>query len=337
MNNGTLHQILLRDSYEDGRRNEVILSAGTIESVKLLMLSGFGDRMELEDKDINVLMENKQIGRNLQDQLKFAVYFRQNDRFQVISKYEINKWKYKFFSGTMVNSSGFDGNMFYSVGDDGLPDLQFVLFNGIKPVDVYGENGELCMNTEIIDGVTIEIVLLHPKSKGFVKLKSDDPMDDMMVNPMYLSDERDLEILLKGYREIERVFIGKEPFDGTTTDGPFWPCGGDGVLDDERMKQYIRNNVQSNGHRVGTNSMGIVVDEELRLKDALNVRVVDGSVIPETVSGIGRQAPLVMMAEKIAGVILDEKVVSGEVGASESVIVTNDTSEGDKIPDHSEL
>merc|ERR1712154_126141 len=121
--------------------------------------------------------------------------------------------------------------------------------------------------------------------------------------------EKDLDLLLKGFREIERVFFGKEPFDGITTKGHFWPCHGmlskEDMANDEVMKRYIANNVRTNHNRVGTNSLGKVLNEDFILKHTTNVRVVDGSVIPSLISG-QVQATIVMLAEKAADLILQQ-------------------------------
>ena len=147
----------------------------------------------------------------------------------------------------MINASGYDASMYYISGTDvdmdGAPELEFQLFNGIKPVDVYDIYGNLCMNTGIIDGVTIDVILLKPGvgSRGSVGL------DGVEMDYLQNVDDGDLELLLKGYREIEAVFFGKEPFDGVTTNGHFWPCSDitdQQAKDDNVIQKWIMNNIQ---------------------------------------------------------------------------------------------
>ena len=114
-----------------------------------------------------------------------------------------------------------------------------------------------------------------------------------------------MEALLEGYREIERVFFGKEPFDGVTTSGLWWPCNHSLPLQsDEDIKQWIMKNIQTTNNRVGTNRMGVVVDAQYMLNNTLNVRVVDGSVMPSLITG-SVQAPIVMLAQRASDVILE--------------------------------
>ena len=159
---------------------EIVVSAGTVESPQLLMRSGFGDLEHLKDCcDVVGIEENMEIGRNLLDQIKFSLYFRAKPDFKVMTKREIEKWKYSLFGGTMVNSSGYDANIYY--GDK----LQFSFLNGIKPIAVRDKDGAHCMDTDIVDGVSIDVVLLHPKSTGFIELTS----NGTTIDPRYLSDE----------------------------------------------------------------------------------------------------------------------------------------------------
>merc|ERR1711879_825270 len=120
-------------------------------------------------------------------------------------------------------------------------------------------------------------------------LNSANPSDQMIIDMTASQTENDLNLLVKGFREIERVYFGKEPFDGVTTNGHFWPCHGmineKEMADDEVIKKYIANNLRTNHNRVGTNSLGKVVNEQFILKQTTNVRVVDGSVIPRLTSG----------------------------------------------------
>eukprot|EP01084_Bolivina_argentea_P124469 220552_1 len=329
--NSTKYNIYLRDDIE--RNNEIILSAGTVDSPRILMQSGFGNGKYLKECcDINVIENNVEIGNNLQDQIKFSVYFRHNPKFKVIAKYEIWKWKYKIFRGTMVNASGYDANMFYnpvSGDDDNIPQIQFMFYNGIRPTDIYNLDNEKCINTEIFDGITIDIILLHPKSNGFVDMN--------VINPKYLSDKnnQDLEMLLKGYREIERIFVNKEPWHGTVTFGPFWPCNESINNDDESIKKYIVNNVQTNNNWIGTNKMNVVVNNKFVLNNTLNVRIVDGSVMPSLISG-SIQAPIVMMASRASDIIMKKRLGKNEQIDKDSINNNSDVS-NDEVPRHSEL
>eukprot|EP01083_Nonionella_stella_P108447 315492_1 len=236
-----------------------------------------------------------------------SVYFRHNPEYRVLSEDEITQWKYKIFSGTIVNASGYDANVFYNPYGGDVPLLQFVFYNGIKPIGVNNAENMTCINTKRINGVTIDVILLHPKSRGFIELQGNAYPYDVNINPQYLSDEesQDLDLLLKGYREIENIFFNKEPFDGVVTFGPFWPCG-DAMDNDEAIKKYIANNIQTHDNHIATNKMGLVVDHNFVLNNTTNVRVVDASTIPSSISG-SIQAPIVMMAERASHIILKKR------------------------------
>ena len=135
--------------------------------------------------------------------------------------------------------------------------------------------------------MTIDIVLLHPKSNGLIQLKSSDPSQSVTINANYLSDEEnhDLNLLLHGYKQVVNIFFNQQPFDGIVTFGHLQPCNDPLIQNemhsnDEILNQYIMNNIQTNNNQIGTDSIGLVVDSNLILRNTSNVRIVDSSVIP---------------------------------------------------------
>ena len=255
---------------------------------------------------------NAEVGRHLQDQLKFCVHFENAPAFTVISRREMRKWK---ICGAFVVYELF-----------GLRCEHVSPARRERSADAavfVSQRHRLCgRGGHELEGVTVEIVLLHPRSKGTVSLSAEGV--GVEVRPCYLSDERDLSLLLRGFREVQRVFFGAAPFDGATTSGPrlSWSClrGRRRVswnASDERIKAHIAQNVRSQHNRVGTLRMGAVVDERLVLRGTTNVRVVDASVMPALTSG-SLQAPIVVMAAKAADIIIADAEQSGECQEEQS-------------------
>lgn len=182
-------------------------------------------------------------------------------------------------------------------------------------------NSSIWNETGDVFGVTIKSILLHPITEGYIELRSDNVLDAPIIQPNYLSDDRDLEILKQSFYELNRVFnifnnaekdnnvnSTRNPFH-TITDG-YLKCrkyfnGNDRSIDGEVVERFIRDNIYSNHNSIGTCKMGVVVDSQFRLRNTQNVRVVDSSVIPHMISG-GIQATVMMLAEKASHVILND-------------------------------
>ena len=170
---------------------------------------------------------------------------------------------------------------------------------GNPKVDVY--NGDTFPKNP--DGFTILPSLLQPFSRGYVGLKSNNPKDSPLIQPNFLSDERDLEVLVQGGKDAIQVvksgamskFVDKliAPFD-TTEAG---------------IAAHIRDTVETIYHPVGTCKMGndelAVVNSQLQVRQVENLRVVDASIMPKIIAG-NTNAAVYMIAEKAADMILSQ-------------------------------
>jgi choline dehydrogenase-like flavoprotein len=146
--------------------------------------------------------------------------------------------------------------------------------------------------------VSLHICVLRPHSRGRVQIASPDPEAAPLIDPAFLSDERDLQTLVRGVRLGRQILaqpalaaLGQEHPDSAR------------AQDDEALGQWIRQNADTIYHPVGSCRMGqdarAVVDSHLRVHGLQGLRVVDASAMPRIVSG-NTNAPTLMMAERAA-------------------------------------
>lgn len=202
------------------------------------------------------------------------------------------------------------------------PDLQFL----ILPLGVTFEGGKHVLDSTNIkrevfskyfqplsEEITISIlpVVLHPKSRGSVKLTSADPSSPVLINPNYLSRKEDVRTLIEGVRLIEK-FVETGPMKdyGAKIYGEKFPgCEGFVFGGDDYWECYVKQLTLSAFHPVGTCKMGrndgrSVVDYRFKVYGTDGLYVVDGSVLPSLPSA-NPNAAIVMLAEKLADVLLE--------------------------------
>ncbi len=156
-------------------------------------------------------------------------------------------------------------------------------------------------------GFSIDPTLIRPKSRGFVGLLSGDPLEAPLIQPNYFEHPDDLQLLVKSFRLSFELAHAKsfEEFRGDLYEdekiGSISPNSSDGEI-----AEYIRNNVETLYHPVGTCKLGgdkmAVVDSHLKVYGTDNLRVVDASVFPEAIGG-NPNAAVIMIAEKASDLI----------------------------------
>jgi len=152
------------------------------------------------------------------------------------------------------------------------------------------------------DGISVLPTLLHPCSRGEVIISSADPMSPPVIDPKFLSEEKDLEQLVKGGK-LALDIIRQAPFAAKLSKiiAPLQHNSEAGIID------HIEKSVETVYHPVGTCKMGhdelSVVDHELKVYGIGKLRVVDASIMPTIVSG-NTNAACVMIAENAARIIL---------------------------------
>jgi choline dehydrogenase len=286
---------------------EVILSAGAIQSPHILMLSGIGDREELERFGIAVKLDLPGVGKNLQDHVWSGISGDAdiptgNSVLKPYGKVKSLLQHLLMKRGPLCNSP-LEANAFFRT-DPSLqrPDVQFHFVPiGITPdysTDIY----DLKTYTRK-DGYGILTILIHPKSRGYIGLKSKDPAQAPLIQPNLLSDPDDLQVLIRGMRK--SIDIASAPAMQKHCRGgiifPQMPAT------DEQLVVHIRKSLETLYHPVGTCKMGgdemAVVDENLRVRGVGRLRVADASVMPTIVSG-NTNAACIMIGEKASDMIL---------------------------------
>lgn len=279
---------------EAGR--EVILSAGSFGSPQMLLLSGIGPRDELAAHGIAVQHALPGVGQNLQDHLDYVMSYH-SKRQDVVGLTPKGlgqlfkagmQWR-KDGTGQFATPFAEGGAFFKSDPSLDRPDLQLHFVVGI--VDDHMRKIHLPF------GFSCHVCVLRPHTRGTVGLTSAKPGAAPRIDPQYLSDKRDLALLMKGARQMETILTAP-PLDPWRGKQLYAHDGSDSALEAD-----IRKRADTIYHPVGTCKMGTddmaVVDTQARVHGVDGLRVVDASVMPRLVGG-NTNAPTIMIAEKIA-------------------------------------
>jgi choline dehydrogenase-like flavoprotein len=279
---------------------EVLLCAGAIGSPQLLLLSGVGPPAELEALGIRVTAARHEVGHNLQDHLDFCTLnqcpvpvtydFTRAQTLAVGLRYFLTR------SGPGVSNVAEAGAFVRSsLAPDERPDVQLHFVPA--QLDDHGRNrlpGH---------GFTLHACVLRPASRGALTLRSARPEDPPRIQPRYLSEPSDLEVLLEGIR-ISREIISAAPFARFRGRERF---PGEDLEKRAELEAVVRRKAETIYHPAGTCRMGrdadAVVDSELRVQEVEGLRVVDASIMPRLIGG-NTNAPVLMVAEKAAELIL---------------------------------
>ncbi|MCY0094242.1 GMC family oxidoreductase [Hoeflea ulvae] len=282
-------------------RAEVILCGGAFNSPQLLMLSGIGPADHLRARGVEVVRELPGVGQNLQDHLDY-IYAAKTRDTDVLGLgpvgackliRDIMSWR-RDGTGIVASPGAEAGAFLKSDPDLERPDLQLHFVAAL--VDDHSRKWHLGY------GYSCHVCVLRPWSRGQVGLDSPDPMRAPRIDPKYLSDPRDADLMLKGARITREImnapalrsYRRKEVY---TRDG----------MDDAELMSHIRARADTIYHPVGTCRMGrdagAVTDPQLRVHGVQGLRVVDASVMPTLIGG-NTNAPTMMIAEKAADMIL---------------------------------
>jgi 4-pyridoxate dehydrogenase len=282
---------------------EVIVSGGVINSPQVLMLSGIGDPDALRSHGIAVQAPLKGVGRNLQDHVTVMVSFtragppgaiHQAMRVDRIVTELAKTWF--FGTGIATDIPGGVATFARVMPDAKVPDVQLLLAAAPLAAGPYLKP----FKQPFADGFGGRIIMLHPESRGELKLASADPAAPIRIHQNFMSTDREWKVLRAGVRLMREImggkpmapFVAKELAPGSSTDAD--------------IDAHIRDTGITLHHPLGTCRMGnddmAVVDPELRVRGVERLRVVDASVMPDLVSG-NINSPVMMIAEKAADLI----------------------------------
>jgi choline dehydrogenase len=282
---------------QDVLADEVILSAGAIQSPQLLQLSGIGPAELLRSFDIPVVADLPGVGENLQDHLQLRVMYKctkpitTNDDLRTLWGKARIGWKWlRHRSGPLAIGINQGGLFARVLPESRTPDVQFHF--ATLSAELAGAQPHPW------SGFTMSVCQLRPQSRGTVRIRSRDPRQAPAMQPNYLSTELDRHCAVEGVKlarrladtEALRPYVAEEYRPGKEAD----------------LLEFARNYGATIFHPAGTCKMGsdpmAVVDSQLRVHGVKNLRVVDGSIMPTLVSG-NTHAPVVMIAEKAADLI----------------------------------
>lgn len=288
-------------------QKEVILSAGSIGSPQLLLLSGVGPRAEIEKHGIALIHDLPGVGENLQDHLDIHITCldktRTSTSFRLDSLWRniVSACKY-FWKHDGELTSNYTQAVGFAKTDPRLPapDLQWHF-----ATSMYTDSAQRLKPVFKHYGYLLMTCFLHPKSRGSLRLNSKNPLDKPLIDFNYLADESDLEGMVIGFKKAREIL--SQPAFAPYFLKEFEP--GDLIQTDEQIRQYIRQRAETIYHPIGTCKMGIdplaVVDpQQLKVYGLENLRVIDASIMPTLPSG-NTNTPTTMIAEKGADLILN--------------------------------
>jgi len=283
---------------------EVILCAGTVGSPQLLMLSGIGHADHLRELGIIVMVDSPGVGANLSDHPVVPAMWRTPKvpaLWEKSSTKNLFRWQLRH-SGPFTSNIAESGGFSRTRPSLSAPDLQWHAL----PTPFLNQG----LGDPQTRAFTLLITLVDVGSRGRIRLRSTDPRHKPAIDPAYLSDSTDIAPLVEGVR-MAREFAVASPLAKVCTEEL---APGPGVHTDAEVREWIRRDLGTLYHPVGTCAMGgdsrlasakitSVVDPELRVRGVEGLRVVDASVMPVVPRG-NTNAPTIAIAERAADLII---------------------------------
>jgi choline dehydrogenase-like flavoprotein len=286
-------------------RGEVILTAGALITPKLLMLSGIGPAAHLAEHAIPVIHDAPGVGQNLIDHPEVPIisvangkygYFNQGNGWRMIA----NGLQFKLFGTGRILSAGVEAGAFVNPTD---PTAEPTIQAFCVPI-VYLDR-DLLKVMKDTHGMTITTVVVKPRSRGWVKLRSASPADKPLVSPNLLKDPEDLREMMDGQRFFLRAFQS-EPLASRIAEVKFPDPA---KLDDDSLAAHCRKMVKTNYHPASTARMGAdgdpmaVLDARMRVRGIEGLRVADMSACPNINAG-NTTAPALMLGSRCADFVM---------------------------------
>jgi choline dehydrogenase len=292
---------IARTAYADG---EVIVSGGAFNSPQLLQLSGLGPAKVLRDLGVAVIADMPGVGADLQDHLQIRMQYRCTE--PITMNDVINHWRHRYGAGLrylmsrkglLTIGAGYAGAFFRTRPELATPDVQihFLIFSADAAGAVL----------HAFPGFMTSVCQLRPESRGFVRIKSNDPRMPPAIQPRYLSARADCDSVVAGMKAMRRImnepamrrYIAEERAPGAQ------------CVSDADLLAFARDTGTTVYHPTSTCRMGgdslAVVDERLRVRGFEHLRVIDASIMPTVVSG-NTNAAAVMIGEKGADMVLQD-------------------------------
>ncbi|CAO1440300.1 unnamed protein product [Diamesa tonsa] len=305
---------------------EVILSAGAINTPQILMLSGIGSTSHLASKGIQTIVDLK-VGNYLQDHVApggLTILVNVSTIFATDAVSVVNLALYALGKGPITSPGGAEGISYHDTNptvNNGWSDLEYLQIGGaisgdakfqeilnIKKPTYDAMFGNMVTNK--INGAMVYPMIMRPKSKGFVALRTGNYLDRPMIVPNYFTVREDITVALYGIRKLQRI-IAKAPMQAigaSLLSIPVPGCELETYDSDDYWECYMRHMTFTIWHYSGTAKMGpssnpdAVVSPTLKVHGITGLRVADNSIIPEIPSA-HLNAVAMMIGEKAADLI----------------------------------
>lgn len=286
-------------------RREVLVCGGTYQSPQLLMLSGIGPAAHLREHGIDVIHDLPGVGENLREHAHVPLLFAAKTDRTFLRELRIDRAALNVLRWRLTGKGPFSRQVnsanFVLRTDPRLaqPDVQL----WSNPIAITADLwGPFIKKKRVPHTFSGDVILLHPNSRGWLRLKSANPADAPAIQLNLFSDPADFATARAGIRLSRRVYKCG-PMAELTGD-EILP--GEGVDDDGALDEHIRQHAAVNQHPVGTCAMGTgpmaVVGPDLRVHGIGGLRVIDASVMPDLPGG-NTNAPTIMIAERAADLI----------------------------------
>ncbi|MBT5913641.1 choline dehydrogenase [Rhodospirillaceae bacterium] len=284
--------------------NEVIVSAGAVQSPHILELSGIGQPQLLKSYGIDIQHELPGVGENYRDHYAARMNWRLNKPISLneetrglslvkeVFKYALTR------RGALTWTAGVGHAFMRTRPELETPDVQFFFVHGS-----FGSSKDRKLEKE--PGMTLAVYQCRPESQGTIHIGGPNPFDAPKIRPNFLGNKLDQDTLIAGLhlcRSIGETEAMKQHISHEMNPGS-------SVTTDEGMLQFARDTGATTYHPMGTCKMGsdpmAVVDDRLRVHGIENVRIADASIMPTMPSG-NINAPVIMIAEKAADMIKED-------------------------------
>jgi choline dehydrogenase len=293
---------LQNESFTVTSERETILAAGAIGSPQILQLSGVGPQETLQKHGIGIVHHLPGVGENLQDHLQIRMQYKVKN-VRTLNGMANSFWGkaamaleyFAFRTGPLTMPPSQAGAFAKSDPSQPTPNIEW----HVQPLslDRFGDP------LHGFPAITPSVCNLRPTSRGFVKVKSQNPLDHPEIRLNYLATEVDRRVAVDGMRFTRRIMAAKAL--SAYQPEEFRP--GSEIQDEKRLEKAAGQLGTTIFHPVGTCKMGndpmAVVDDELRVRGIGRLRVIDASIFPRITSG-NTNAPTYAIAEKGARAIL---------------------------------
>ncbi|HEU4962122.1 MAG TPA: GMC family oxidoreductase N-terminal domain-containing protein [Sphingomonas sp.] len=281
-------------------RRAVVLAGGVFGTPQTLMLSGIGPAAHLAEHGIPVRLDRSAVGGNLQDHIDYVASFETPGKAFMGRSLAgslgvttaIGRWILSR-AGLMTTPYAEAGGFMTVMPGSPAPDIQFHFV--IAPLE---DHGRVAVKAH---GYSCHVCVLRPESAGSVTLASGDPHQAPLIDPAFLTDDRDMAVMKAGVRAMYRILEAppmarhqgrdRHPFD---------------LDDDAALEAMIRARADTVYHPVGTCRMGsdeaAVCDPQRRVRGVGGLYIADASVMPKLISG-NTNAPSIMIGERCADFI----------------------------------